>query len=267
MLVRKPCVAGKFYPGDEKTLKASVDNFLSHSPKETAKAIIAPHAGYVYSGGVAGFIYSCVHMPDDVILIGPNHTGLGKKVSVMAQGAWDMPLGKVNINKELAEEVISSSALFSKDNEAHLLEHSLEVQLPFIYSLNKASRIVPITVMQATIAQCAEMGKAIAGVISNYGKEVLIVVSSDMNHYESEAATRAKDRLAIDKVLKLDYAGLIRIADENDISMCGLLPTAIAIAAVKALGGVEGRLVKYSTSGEVNGDYSQVVGYAGMLLK
>jgi AmmeMemoRadiSam system protein B len=266
-MLRRACVAGQFYPRTEAELEEEVKGYLCSGKIEKAKAVIAPHAGYMYSGHVAGAIYSSVEIPDDVILIGPNHTGLGENVSVMTGGEWEMPFGMVEINTELAEKVAQSSPLFRPDASAHLREHSLEVQLPFIHYRNGKTRFVPVTVMRAGKSECRELGAAIADVIINYGKEVLITVSSDMNHYETDERTREKDELAIKKVIELDPDGLLEVTGEYDITMCGVLPTAIALNAVKRLGATEARLVKYATSGEISGDFNQVVGYAGILIK
>lgn len=269
-MIRKASVAGQFYPDDPAVLTRTVRKFLAMGGggiEEKASAIIVPHAGYIYSGEVAGSVYSSVIIPDTVILIGPNHTGLGKKASIMTAGQWETPLGNFTINSELAESVLKSSRLFSDDSAAHLMEHSLEVQLPFIYCRNKNSSIVPITVMHANFKECTEMGAGMAKTISDYGKDVMIVASSDMNHYESESVTRGKDRLAIDRALSLDARGLLEVTSSKDITMCGVIPAAISIIAARILGAKEARLVKYATSGEVSGDYDQVVGYAGVLIK
>lgn len=267
MMTRRPCVAGRFYSADPETLKKDVRGFLTDRPREKAVAMIAPHAGYIYSGGVAGEVYSSVEIPDDIVLLGPNHTGMGKKISVMSAGVWEVPSGRVKINSGLAGLILGGSPLFSSDVEAHLKEHSLEVQLPFIHELNKNASIVPITVMVASKRDCADAGKAIAGAISSYGKEVLIVVSSDMNHFESDKKTRVKDKEAIDAVLRLDAAGLLAVTSAKDISMCGVLPAAIGIEAARALGAKEAQLVRYATSGETSGDFERVVGYAGILIR
>ncbi len=266
-MTRKPCVAGRFYPDEPALLQSAIDTFLVNSRKERAIAIIAPHAGYVYSGAIAGKVYASVNIPDAVILIGPNHTGLGERAAIMPKGVWEMPLGRVKINEKLSGALLDSSGLFSADSAAHLMEHSLEVQLPFIFSLNKNASIVPLTVMHAREAECAEMGASIAKAVAAYGKDVLIVVSSDMNHYDTDALTREKDRLAIEEVLKLDPMGLLKVTARRDISMCGVIPAAIAITAAKRLGAKTAKLIKYSTSGEASGDFSKVVGYAGIIIQ
>ena len=265
-LIRKPCVAGRFYPGKRSELEKSVASYLVDTPKEDALVLISPHAGYMYSGATAGMAFSSVNIPGRVILIGPNHTGRGPYASVMAFGAWEIPTGKVEVDEELASRVLKSSPLFESDIEAHEDEHSLEVQLPFVHAVNPSAKIVPITVMRADRSECEEMGKALAGVVSKEKERVLIVVSSDMNHYESDGVTRTKDLIAIEKITELDARGLLEVTARKDITMCGVLPTAIAIYAARALGGVKGRLVSYATSGEISGDMDAVVGYAGIII-
>lgn len=267
VMLRKPCVAGRFYPQDTDALRENVSRFLDTSVvSQRARAVMAPHAGYVYSGAVAGAVFSSVMVPDDVVLIGPNHTGFGKNASVMPSGAWQIPSGSMNVNAELAGMLIDSSMLFAADVAAHRMEHSLEVQLPFLYHLNNSASIVPVTVMRADIAECEEMGLALAKTIADYGKDVLIVISSDMTHYESEKSAKAKDKLAIAKICALDGAGLLDTVEKKDISMCGVIPAVIGIFAARKLGAKQARLVRYATSGEASGDYSQVVGYAGMVI-
>ncbi len=268
-MIRRACVAGQFYPGEAQALEKAVRAYLQPASggKERAKAVIVPHAGYMYSGHVAGAVYASVEIPDHVVLIGPNHTGLGERAALMDSGAWETPLGSVNIDKGLAGLMLESSGLFSKDSLAHAREHSLEVQLPFLYHLNRNISIVPITVMHADFRECSAMGKAVAKAIGEFKKDALIVVSSDMNHYESDSITRKKDKLAIDRALALDAKGLLDVTSDKDITMCGVIPAAIAIAAARELMAEGARLVKYATSGDTSGDYEQVVGYAGIVIK
>lgn len=263
---RKACVAGRFYPGSKKALSNEVSSYMEASPRADAVAVVSPHAGYMYSGAVAGRVLSSVNIPDRVILLGPNHTGMGTPASVMPSGRWEIPTGEVEVDEALAALVLASSPLFQADFEAHLMEHSLEVMLPFIHAANPSARIVPITIMQADDKECEEMGKALAGVISSAGGKTLMLVSSDMNHYEPDSVTRVKDKLAIERITRLDAKGLLDVADRQDITMCGVIPTAMAIYAAKTLGAKEGRLVGYATSGEVNGDMNAVVGYAGIVI-
>ena len=272
-MLRRASVAGRFYPDNASELIAVLRGYLTEGPQgrsgkaEKAVAAIAPHAGYIYSGSVAGAVFSSIEIPDDIILIGPNHTGAGPRFSVMARGAWEMPFGRMEINEALAAALVAPGALFTEDTEAHLGEHSLEVELPFIHCRNKEASFVPVTVMRAGYRECAKLGAAIAGTIKAYGKEVLIVVSSDMNHYEPDPITREKDGRAIEKLLALDASGLLERTDAENISMCGAGPAAIAIEAAKKLGATGARLVKYATSGDTSGDLDQVVGYAGIIIQ
>lgn len=264
--IRKPCVAGRFYPGTKAGLDESVSAFLVDAPKEDAKVLISPHAGYMYSGATAGAVFSSANIPDRVILLGPNHTGAGPDASVMPSGSWEIPTGRVEVDEELASQVIASSPLFMSDFEAHVMEHSLEVQLPFVHRINPSAKIVPITVMRANKKECELMGRALARVVTGAKGKTLILVSSDMNHYEPDGVTRKKDLLAIEKMTALDAKGLLEVTGKKDITMCGVLPAAIAIYAAKALGAKSGRLVSHTTSGEASGDMASVVGYAGLII-
>lgn len=266
-MLRRPCVAGQFYPGDEDALERAVDGLMPRAAsREKARALISPHAGYIYSGEVAGAVWSSVEVPRDVILIGPNHTGLGRMVSVMAEGTWQTPAGDVEVNPDLAD-LLLENPLYSNDDDAHLHEHSLEVQLPFLLAARGDARIVPVTVMHATADETEELGKTLARAVRDYPREVLIAVSSDMNHYEPDDVTRKKDQEAIDRVLELDARGLLEVTARKNITMCGVLPTAIAIYACRELGSEKARLVKYATSADASGDFSQVVGYAGIVIE
>ncbi len=267
-MIRRPAVANQFYPGNRTLLEDTVNSMVNDNlPKEDVLAIIAPHAGYIYSGKVAGSIYSVVRIPDNIILIGPNHTGLGEPAAVMSSGAWEIPTGVMDINVELAKILLEESEILIEDSYAHLQEHSLEVQLPFIHHFNPEARIVPITVMHLTYSRCLELGRSIAEAAERYEGEVLIVVSSDMNHYESHEVTKRKDEKAIDKIIALDAEGLLNVTEEENITMCGVIPAAVAIVASKEMGGIGAKLVEHVTSGETSGDYMRVVGYAGILIK
>lgn len=267
-MIRKPAVAYQFYPGEPAALKKNVESLAkAKTEKKDVVAMIAPHAGYVYSGKIAGSVYSRVKLPDNILLLGPNHTGLGEKVAIMSDGEWEMPFGRITINRDIAHLLFEESYLFSNDATAHLREHSLEVQLPFIYYFNPNAAIVPVTIMHLSYKECEEAGKAIANAIRKYREKVLMVVSSDMNHYESDAVTRKKDKKAIDKILALNPEGLMATVFRENISMCGIIPAVIALVAAKELGAERAELVDYATSGDTSGDYDNVVGYAGILIK
>ncbi len=274
MSTRKAFVAGQFYPADPTRLTGAVSEYLqggaalaeTGSRAQRALAIMAPHAGYVYSGAVAGTAYSAVKIPDTVVLIGPNHTGLGDRAALPTAEAWQSPLGRIDINRPLAELIEASHRLFTFDDMAHANEHSLEVQLPFIQFINPKAAIVPITVSTCDIDECRELGTGLARAIKAYGKDVLIVISSDMNHYESDRVTREKDQMAIAQCLRLDSTALLEVCGKRAVTMCGAVPMAIGMIAAKELGAKSSILTGYATSGEVSHDTEQVVGYAGVMI-
>ena len=268
METRSPAVAGMFYPGSKQALSDELDRLIPEkSAKRKAIGIVSPHAGYIYSGGVAGELISSVQVPQKVILIGPNHTGFGVKGSIMTEGCWSLPNGSVNIDSSLAKKIESTSRILSHDTLAHMREHSLEVQVPFLLHERSDMEIVPITLMGLGVGACRELGLAIAAAIKESPEDVLMVASSDMTHYESDESARKKDKKAIDKVIALDPEGLYEVVTENRISMCGIIPTTVMLYAALELGAKKAELVKYATSGDVSGDYNQVVGYAGMIVE
>jgi len=251
-----------------------VERFLVPGAKKIkALGILSPHAGLIYSGSVAGAVYSSIELPGTFVLIGPNHTGLGAPVSLMAKGQWETPLGTVRIDEELAAGILSRSRLVREDALAHMKEHSLEVQLPFIQYLKKEFSIVPIQMMDTRFETCIELGNAIAEAIQGQGpgsrvqeQGVLIVASSDMSHYISAESAKKKDHKAIQRILDLDAQGLYDTVRDENITMCGYGPAVAMITACKALGAKKAVLIKYTNSGEVSGDYDQVVGYAGIVV-
>jgi hypothetical protein len=274
-MIRQPAVAGQFYQGSPSALRDQVERFLVPEAKKVkALGIVSPHAGLVYSGSVAGAVYSRIELPGTFVLIGPNHTGLGAPVSLMAKGTWETPLGTVRINDDLAEAVLSKSRRIHDDTMAHLQEHSLEVQLPFIQCLKRNFTIVPIQIMDTRLETCIEIGNAIASAIAECGVGsadytdggTLIVASSDMSHYVSAETAKKKDHAAIERILDLDAQGLYHTVRDEGISMCGFGPVVAMLTACKVLGATKAELVKYTNSGEVSGDYDQVVGYAGIVV-
>lgn len=264
-MIRKPAVAGQFYPEEPATLQEVVRTYMSDGEQKDYRAIIVPHAGYIYSGKTAGRVFASTVVPESVVLMGPNHTGMGARVSLMPSGSWQIPLGTIGIDERLASMLLGSS-VFSADSEAHLYEHSLEVELPFIYMKNPDVSIVPITLMPLSYEECVDVGLSIADTLKTYDRDVLIVVSSDMNHYESEEVTIRKDRLAIEHILKLDPEGLYRTTREENITMCGIVPSVAALVAAKELGATEAVLIEHTTSASTSGDYEHVVGYAGIAI-
>ena len=266
-MVRSPAVAGQFYPANPSILEKEVSSYTKEVKRENALGVISPHAGYIYSGKVAGSVYSRINIPKDVIIIGPNHTGLGEPEAVMCSGTWHMPNGNIEINSDLAGAIVENSKYLKDDHLAHLNEHSLEVQIPFLQRFRKDIRIVPIAMMSMDYAICQDIGHAVARAVKSFKEPVLIVASSDMTHYESDKSAREKDKKAIDRVLDLDPEGLLKTVRENRITMCGVIPATIMLIACKELGAKKAELVDYATSGETSGDYEQVVGYAGMIVK
>ncbi|MCC6545192.1 MAG: AmmeMemoRadiSam system protein B [Nitrospirae bacterium] len=266
-MIRKPAVAGYFYDGSPDGLRNQVENYVS-SDADRIKSIgvLSPHAGLIYSGAVAGSVFSRVILPDTFILVGPNHTGRGASVSIFIEGDWSMPNGSVAIDSELARAIEVRSRYASEDYDAHTGEHSLEVQIPFIQYFTRNFKIVPVTMMSTTLEVCREVGAAISHAIKETKKDVLIVASSDMTHYESGKSAMEKDQKAIKKILALDPAGLHHTVKENGITMCGFAPAVTMLYAALELGATKATLVKYMNSGDVSGDYDQVVGYAGMII-
>jgi AmmeMemoRadiSam system protein B/AmmeMemoRadiSam system protein A len=235
--------------------------------KEDVIGYYAPHAGYIYSGPVVGATISRVNLKDTFVIMGPSHTGMGAPFSIMTEGKWRTPLGDVEIDTELAKAILANSSYLKVDELAHAQEHSIEVQLPFIQYLRPDIKLVPITISHANAATYRSIGRAIAKAIKDSGKEVVIVASGDMNHYESQKITQTKDRQAIESILKMEAGELLERVRDFKISMCGYGTAACLIYAAKELGNAKAELVKYQTSGDITGDYSAVVGYAGILIK
>ena len=275
--VRTPAVAGRFYPGRADELLRDIRQYTS--PVETSVATgriaaigcVAPHAGYIYSGGVAGAVYSRLEIPERCVILCPNHTGKGPPLAVMANTTWQTPLGEAAADADLGARLLRRFPALEEDSAAHHAEHGIEVQIPFLQAQQPALHIVPIVIGTSDFDVLRGLGEALADVIANLGEDreekVLIIASSDMNHYESEAVTRAKDHKAIGRVLAMDALGLWEVVMNEDITMCGFGPTIVMITAAKLLGATSATLVKYATSGEVSGDYGSVVGYAGIVVE
>ncbi len=264
---RIPAVAGSFYPANPSSLERFVREFSTQEEKPIkAIAAVSPHAGYIYSGSVAGKVYSSIKVPSTVIIIGPNHTGYGTKAGIISSGTFSMPGFDMEIDRKLAAAIMQNTDLISEDSDSHAHEHSLEVQLPFIHYHNPSAMIVPICVMGRGYDFISSIGNAIAKAINDSGKDVLIVASSDMTHYESDDIARKKDKMAIEKISEFDPPGLLRVTMEKNISMCGVIPAAIMLISAKQLGAKNAKLIDYKTSGEVTHDMDEVVGYAGIVL-
>jgi len=267
-LKRSPAVAGQFYYGTAQKLTRQVEQYIDpDARKEKAIGIVAPHAGLLYSGSVAGSVYSSIEFPETFILLGPNHTGLGAQISLMESGEWEIPTGTLLIDEKISYRIAMNVPVVGKDAKAHLFEHSLEVQLPFILYFSKKAKIVPVVILSATIDECRMLGEGIARAVREAGYPVVVAASTDMSHYVHDDVAKQNDKKAIDRIVSLDPEGLYEVVLRERISMCGYLPVAAMLFAVKALGARSARLVRYATSAEVSGDYEHVVGYAGIVLR
>jgi AmmeMemoRadiSam system protein B len=267
-MTRKPAVAGQFYEASRSGLTDQVESYIEHDlSRESAVGIVSPHAGLMYSGAVAGAVYSRIKLPRTFILLGPNHTGLGSPVSIMSSGKWQMPTGEIEIDESIARELKGHTQLIEEDEKAHAMEHSLEVQLPFILHFSGGVKIVPIIMMTDSLDICKTLGQSLAEIIRGSKYPVTIIASSDMSHYVTDAAARPLDKRAIDRILDIDPEGLYQTVREEAISMCGVVPVTTMLYAARELGADKAELVKYMTSGEVSGDYNYVVGYAGLIIR
>ena len=260
-----PAVSGQFYPGTASGLSRAVLELTREvKAREPAIGVVAPHAGYVYSGAVAGELFSSVGVPGRAVLFCPNHTGIGEDASIMSHGAWRMPWGDVPIDEELAARLGSASPLLREDASAHSREHAIEVQLPFLHRFRPDVRIVPVALGRLSLEECRELGENVADAIAGDAERPLLVASSDMSHYVPDAVARKKDRMAIDRMLALDPEGLYATVRTERISMCGVAPATVVLFAVRRLGATSARLIGYATSGDVSREFEQVVGYAGL---
>lgn len=268
MRQRRPSVAGSFYPADREELRGMLKDMTeAKARKVPAIGVISPHAGYIYSGRGAGIIFSRVEIPEDVIVLAPNHRGVGADVALWAEGSWLTPLGEVKVNTELGKMIAAESDLVEIDESAHKNEHSLEVQLPFIQHFKPDFSLVPLCLLRMSYEDCEELGEAIASAAKQWGKPVLIVASSDMSHYLSADAAKRNDNMALEKILNLDARGLYNTVYENNISMCGFIPASVMLVAARSLGAKAAELIDYRNSGDVTGDYREVVAYAAVMVR
>jgi AmmeMemoRadiSam system protein B len=278
-VIRQPAVAGRFYPADPRQLEERVRQFVSaarlddQEEKKSAEvhtqralACLVPHAGYVFSGGVAGAVYARITFPRRIIILGPRHRPRGADLAINSTGAWETPLGRVEIDSEMANALMAACPLLVDDEVAHRIEHSIEVQLPFLQVLADC-RFVPIAIGTLEFEKLVDLGHAIARVTTELAEPVLLIASSDMNHYESDEITRAKDHLAIEQMLALNPRGLYDAVRREKISMCGVGPAVATLTAALDLGATRAELIRYATSADVLGDRDDVVGYAGMTFR
>jgi MEMO1 family protein len=267
--VRLPAVAGRFYPRHREELLREINGYTSPAPTSLIRAIgcVVPHAGYIYSGRVAGQVFSHLEIPEHCIILCPNHTGYGVALATMTTSSWQTPLGEVRASEHLGKDLLQRFPLLKENSAAHQSEHAIEVELPFLQVRQNNLHILPIAIGTRDFEILHALGQAIAEVVDRSECTVLIVVSSDMNHYESDTVTRVKDRKAIEHVLNMDARGLWDTVMSEGISMCGFGPTIVMLTAAKILGATSATLVRYATSGEVSGDFEHVVGYAGIIVE
>ena len=267
-MIRQPVVSGKFYPQSPSELRQMLAGMVDEkAEKEDVVGLVLPHAGYIYSGPVAGATISRVKFGQTFIILGPSHTGRGQPFSIMTDGAWRTPLGDVDIDTGLADKLLATSRYLEQDDEAHRYEHSIEVQLPWLQFFKPDIKLVPIVLAAAASTVYREIGREIAMAIKALNRKVVIIASSDMTHYEPQDSARMKDSQAMEAILALDDDELIRRVRELNISMCGYAPVISLIVATRELGAGAAEIVKYQTSGDTSGDYSSVVGYAGIIIK
>ncbi|MEK6635233.1 MAG: AmmeMemoRadiSam system protein B [Planctomycetota bacterium] len=266
-MIRHPAVAGSFYSGDATRLRSDIEGYITKDcEKQAVLGVVSPHAGYMYSGRVAGNLYSRIKIPDTVVILAPNHTGYGVPYSIWSDGSWRTPLGDVGVNQNVVDELVRVCSLIEKDKEAHLYEHAAEVQIPFIQYFNPCIKIVVMVVSSRNIADLKNIGKSLSLVLQRLCPDALVVASSDMTHYETQAIANMKDKIAINEILALNEDNLYNKVHNMHITMCGIYPAVIMLVCSKERGAKKAELVRYETSGDITGDYNQVVGYAGITV-
>ncbi len=268
MRVRPPAVAGSFYDGEAGPLERNVRSHLSQ-PAETPRPVfgaIVPHAGFIYSGPVAGAVYARITIPPTAVILCPNHTGRGAPAGVDPSDAWRTPLGDVPVDHRLARRLLELSPSLSEDAACHAREHSLEVQLPFLQVLRPDISFVPVCLGVPDIDLCREVGRALGALVAGETVPPLLLASSDMNHFESREIGRRKDSRALAHIEAVDPEGLFRTVLAENITMCGFLPATALLFAARESGIHSATVVARRDSGDETGDTSSVVGYAGVIL-
>ena len=268
-MLRLPAVAGRFYPSNPAELTSLVRKYAKAESQTTpvrTQACLVPHAGYIFSGHVAGAVYARIALPKRFLILGVRHYPRGEPLAILSSGAWRTPLGDAPIDEALAAALLKACPLLREDSVAHSAEHSLEVQLPFLQVLTPDFTFVPVALGTIRFEDLVSVGEALARVLKTMQEDVLLLTTSDLNHYEDDATTRVKDHKAIDQLLARDARGLYDTCRNENISMCGLGPAVAMLTALNALGAKNSELVKYATSADVSGDRDAVVGYAGMIF-
>jgi MEMO1 family protein len=277
MLVRKPAVAGQFYPADAKELSTLIDECYTHrlgpgkeppaAPgKAEVVAVVCPHAGYIYSGPVAA--HSFLHVsslpdPDLIVVVAPNHYGIGSGISTFGAGEWETPLGRFRVDSKAAQDLADNAEIVTIDPDAHRLEHSLEVQLPFLQKIyGDRVPLLPVSLVFQDIDTAKALSAAIAKVVR--GRKVVLVASSDLTHYEPAEVARKKDTALIDQILEMDLDGFYSTLERLDVTACGFGAIATIMETARSLGLRRAELLKYASSGDTSGDNLQVVGYGAL---
>jgi AmmeMemoRadiSam system protein B len=265
-VLRLSAVAGRFYPNNPAELTSAVTEYVKRQPPlERVKACLVPHAGYIYSGSVAGAVFSRIALPKKIVILGVRHFPRGESIATISSGAWRTPLGDALIDETLASALLKECPLLREDRVAHSTEHSIEVQLPFLQVLSSGFTFVPIALGTVRYDDLVAVGEALGRVLAaNPG--VLLLTTSDLNHYENDATTRVKDMKAIDQILAFNPRGLYDVCARENISMCGLGPTVAMLTALRALDAKQATLARYATSADVSGDTNSVVGYASFIF-
>jgi MEMO1 family protein len=269
MMLRLPAVAGQFYPGDPRELSALVRTFTKSEnarAKTKVRACLVPHAGYMYSGAVAGAVFARIELPKKILILGVRHYPRGEALAIISEGAWRTPLGDAPVETSLARRLQKQCPRLREDSLAHSGEHSLEVELPFLQVLCPEFSFVPVAIGTLGYEDLRETGEGVARALEEAGEDVLVVTSSDMNHYEGDHSTRQKDEKAIECMLNFDAKRLYDVCRAEQISMCGLGPAVTMLTAINQLGARKAELVRYATSGDISGNRNEVVGYAGMIF-
>jgi Predicted dioxygenase len=267
-MLRLPAVSGAFYPAEPRALAALIHKYVlpdDKTEKSRVRACLVPHAGYVYSGAVAGAVFAHINFPKRIIILGVRHFPYGEDAAMLSRGVWRTPLGDAAIDSGLAAKIAHACPLLCEDPLAHESEHSLEVQLPFLQVLDSDFTFVPIALGTLCYDALAEVGDALGKILAEEN-DVLLLTTTDFNHYEDQSTTIRKDNFAIEKILAFDAKGLYEICHKEKISMCGLGPTVAMLNALHHIGANQVELVRHTTSAAYSGDTRKVVGYAGFLF-
>lgn len=264
--MRAPAVSGQFYPRNKNDLDREISRCFEGVPADGKQVLgaVVPHAGYIYSGNTAAYVYSMLPEADTFVILGPNHTGYGSPVSVSSEN-WSTPLGEVGSDNEFIKAL--PKRIIDTDETAHKYEHSIEVQLPFLQHRFSDFKIVPICMGMQDEETALDVGSELAEAMGKVNKKVVIIASSDFSHYKPDKVAREDDAYFINSILNMDMPGFYRKLYERNASVCGYGPIAAMLTATKELGATKATLLKYSTSGDTTGDFSAVVGYAGIIVE